>query len=83
MLCRLSTQIHSLQKDRDEHVQTYSKGNPAREKFKDEELIENVRMVYSSKIGNGPRDPDIPHRNYLPKPLLPPSESPLTAPAEP
>jgi hypothetical protein len=83
MLCRLSTQIHSLQRARDLRVQIYGKRNPAREKFEDEKSIEEVRMVYSSKIGTGPRDPDIPHRNYLPKPLLPPSESPLTAPAEP
>jgi len=68
MLCRLSTQIHSLQKDRDLRVQIYGKRNPAREKFEDEKSIEEVRMVYSSKIGTGPRDPDIPHRNYMPKP---------------
>jgi hypothetical protein len=68
MLCRLSTQIHSLQRARDLRVQIYGKRNPAREKFEDEKSIEEVRMVYSSKIGTGSRDSDNPHRNYLPKP---------------
>src|SRR5437867_11296335 len=33
----------------------------------DEKEVESTRRVYSSKIGKGPRDPDIPHRNELPK----------------
>jgi len=25
--------------------------------------VERIRLVYSSKIGKGPKDPDVPHRN--------------------
>src|SRR5207249_591932 len=68
MLCRLSTHIHTLQKDRDEAVRKASYRHTTEYlKREDEKEVESTRRVYSSKIGKGPRDPDIPHRNELPK----------------
>ena len=67
MLCRLSTQISTLQKDRNEAVKQASiRGTSEHLKRQDEKEVEIVRSTYSSKIGKGPRDPDIPHRNDLP-----------------
>ena len=68
MLCRLSTHIQTLQKDRDEAVRKASYRHTAENlKREDEKEVESTRRVYSSKIGKGQRDPDIPHRNELPK----------------
>jgi hypothetical protein len=67
-LCRVSSQIHALQKYRDESAKELGyKHNPERNKRQDEAELEGVRRAYSSKIGEGPNDPDVPHRNYLPK----------------
>jgi hypothetical protein len=67
MLCRLSTHIQTLQKDRDEAVRKASYRHTAEYlKREDEKAVEGVRRAFTSKIGNGPRDPDIPHRNDLP-----------------
>ena len=68
MLCRLSTHIQSLQKDRNEAVRKAAIRDTSEFiKREDEKDIEVLRQTYSSKIGNGPEDPDIPHRNELPK----------------
>ena len=68
MLCRLSTQIQLLQKDRDEAVRkSQHHGCAEHMKREDERSIETLRATYScAKLGEGPRDPDIPHRNELP-----------------
>jgi len=68
-LCRLSNQIHSLQKYRDDSAKALGYDqNPERIRRETEEAIEITRSVYSSpKIPEGPNDPDIPHHNYLPK----------------
>ena len=68
MLCRVSTRIQSLQKDRDEGVnQAAIRGTSEQLKREDEKTAEQIRWVYSSKMGEGPRDPNISHRNELPK----------------
>jgi hypothetical protein len=67
-LCRLTNQVHTLQKYRDDSAKQLGyKHDPERIKREDEECLESVRKTYSSKIGEGPKDPDIPHRNYMPK----------------
>ncbi len=64
MLCRLATQINSLQKDRDEGVKKAAiRGTSEHFRHEDEKTVEEIRSVYSSKIGTGPRDPNVPHRN--------------------
>src|SRR5437867_2372633 len=68
MLCRLSTHIQTLQKDRDEAVRKASYRHTAEYlKRENEKEVESTRRVYSSKIGKGPRDPEIPNRNDMPK----------------
>ena len=63
MLCRLSTQIHSLQKDRDQAVKNAAiRGTSEQIKRQDEEDVERVREVFSSKKGKSDYD-SIPHRN--------------------
>jgi len=83
MLCRLSTHIHSLQKDRNEAVKKASiRGTSEHFRREDEKAVEEVRSVFSSKIGEGPRDPDILHRNDLPeRDALPFQEPPPKAPS--
>jgi len=64
MLCRLSTQINALQKDRDQAVKKAAiRGTSEHCKHEDEKTVEEIRLAYSSKIGKGPKDPDVPHRN--------------------
>ncbi len=66
-LCRLSHQLHTFQKYRDDSARELGyKSVPERNRRADEAAIESVRKTFSSKIGNGPNDPDIPHRNYIP-----------------
>src|SRR5882672_2539709 len=73
MLCRLATQIQSLQKDRDEAVKRSSHRHTLEFlKREEEESIDDLRQTYTGKIGNSPRDPEIPHRNELPKRDQPP-----------
>src|SRR6266704_1790991 len=68
MLCRLSTHINTLQKDRNDAVRRASIRDTAEHlKREEEKSVELTRWVYSAKIGKGPRDPEIPHRNDLPK----------------
>src|SRR6266404_1923713 len=64
MLCRLSTQISALQKDRDQAVKKAAiRGTSEHCKHEDEKTVEEIRLAYSSKIGKGPKDPNVPHRN--------------------
>jgi hypothetical protein len=83
MLCRLSTHIQSLQKDRNEAVRKAAiRGTSEHLRREDEEAVELTRSVYSSKQGEGPRDPDIPHRNDLPRrDKLPFQEPPFQPPS--
>jgi len=68
MLCRLATQIQSLQKDRDEAVKRSSHRHTLEFiKREDAEFMDQLRQTYTGKIGNSARDPDIPHRNELPR----------------
>jgi len=68
MLCRLSTHIQSLQKDRDQGVNKAAiRGTSEHLKREDEKAVDETRQAYTAKMGNGPRDPNIPHRNELPK----------------
>jgi len=68
MLCRLATQIQSLQKDRDEAVKRASHRHTLEFiKREDAEFMDQLRQTYTGKMGNSARDPDIPHRNELPK----------------
>ena len=70
--CRLAREIQTLQKDRDDAAKALSpKFSPERLKRHNEEEVESIRKTCSSRIGNGPRDPDIPHRNFIPKELEP------------
>ena len=82
MLCRLSTHIHSLQKDRNEAVRKAAiRGTSEHFQREDEKIVDGVRSTFSSKIGEGPRDPNIPHRNDLPeRDALPFQEPPPKTP---
>jgi hypothetical protein len=67
-LCRLSAQLHTLQKYRDDSSRELGRSyDPEHIRREDEREVELTRQIYSSKTGTGPRDPDIPHRNFLPK----------------
>ena len=69
--CRLAREIQALQKDRNTAAKPL---NTERLRRENEHDVENIREVMSSKIGKGPRDPNIPHRNFIPReldPLLP------------
>jgi hypothetical protein len=68
MLCRLSTQIQALQKDRNEAVERGSRRDTAeRLKRKKEEEVEITRKLYSAeRLGQSAYEEDIPHRNELP-----------------
>ena len=69
VLCRLASQIHTLQKYRDDCAKELgSKFNPERIKRENEEQMELTRNVYSAeKLGETIHEHDIPHRNYIPK----------------
>ena len=71
VLCRLTAQIHTLQKYRDESVSTLGHDFiPARVKYEDERNVEITREVYSAaKLGERAQEPNIPHHNYLPRDL--------------
>jgi hypothetical protein len=76
ILCRLARQISALQKYRDDSAKELgSKHNPHRINNEIEKHIEITRNVWSSFIpDNAPIDPEIPHRNYLPKNYYTPME---------
>src|SRR5437879_8092402 len=68
MLCRLATQIQSLQKDRDEAVKKASNRHTSEFlKREDEKFMDQLRQSFTGKMGNRASDPDIPYRNELPK----------------
>jgi hypothetical protein len=68
-LCRLATQLDTLQKNRDEAARKLAwPKDPKRLQQEDEKAVESVRETFSSKIGASAREPNIPHRNFLPKP---------------
>jgi hypothetical protein len=68
-LCRLASQIHTLQKYRDDSAKELGyEHNPERIKRQDEENTEGTRSVYSAaKLGQTVHEPNIPRRNYMPK----------------
>lgn len=76
--CRLAREIQALQKNRDEATRSVG-FNPERLKRETDHDVESIRETYSSKIGKGPRDPNTPHRNYIPKetePFVPITKTP-------
>ena len=81
ILCRLARQIHILQKHRDQSAKELGDDhNPARLKHETDETLESIRDTYSAeKIGDSPKEPNISHRNFLPKngyPAAPPPDPP-------
>jgi hypothetical protein len=69
VLCRLATQIHKLQKYRDDSAKSGGGPNPERVRRDAQKEIETTRKMYSCpEDATGPLD-DIPHRNFLPKDL--------------
>jgi len=68
MLCRLSTHIHALQKDRDQAVKHSAYRNTLEFRKREEERwIDTLHFVHTAKMGNSIKERDIPHRNDLPK----------------
>jgi hypothetical protein len=69
LLCRLASQIHTLQKYRDDSATKLGWNHlPARVKRDNEENIEITRQVYSAaKLGRSANETDTPHHNYLPR----------------
>jgi hypothetical protein len=68
MLCRLSTHIQALQKDRNEAVKKASyRHNTEFLKHENEREIDIVRHTYSCEyLGKSAKEDNIPHRNELP-----------------
>jgi hypothetical protein len=68
-LCRLTRHLHLLQKYRDDSARELGhESNPERVKRDIEDGLEITRHVYSAKkLGQTVHEPDIPHRNFLPK----------------
>jgi hypothetical protein len=68
-LCRLTQQIHNLQKYRDDSAKELGPNHhPERLKREEEASVERTREAYSSSLPQSPNDPPIPHRNYAPSP---------------
>lgn len=69
ILCRLTRQIQNLQKYRDDSAKELgSQHNPHHIKHETEDALECTRNTYSSFIPkNAPIDPEVPHRNFIPK----------------
>jgi len=81
ILCRLARQIHILQKYRDQSAKELGpEHNSKLSKRETDETLERTRDVYSSFIpDNAPIEPEVPHRNFLPKngyPADPPQDDP-------
>ena len=80
--CRLAREIQALQKDRDDATRSLGyKFKPELLKRRNEQEVESIRETYSSKIGKSIREPNIPHRNFIPKelePVPPPAPEPLS-----
>jgi hypothetical protein len=78
--CRLAREIQALQKHRDDAAKSLGRTfNPEKLKRLNEQDVESVREVMSSKIGKSIREPNVPHRNFIPKELEPvePDPEPL------
>src|SRR6266404_3710136 len=69
ILCRLARQLLNLQKYRDDIAKELgSDYNPECIKREEEKQIESTRRVYSAaKLGETIHEPDIPHRNHIPR----------------
>jgi hypothetical protein len=69
VLCKLNRQLHRLQKYRDDTARELGyKHDPERLKREVENDLEITRNVYSAaKLGQTVHEPDIPHRNFIPK----------------
>ncbi len=69
ILCRVASQIHTLQKYRDDSARELGfKHNPEFIKRENLEEIELTRSIYSAaRQGESIHDPSTPRRNYLPK----------------
>jgi hypothetical protein len=69
VLCRLTRQLHRLQKYRDDSARELGyKHNPERIKREVEKDLESTRNTYSAeKLGQTIHDYDIPHRNFISK----------------
>jgi hypothetical protein len=69
ILCRLARQIHVLQKYRDQSAKELGdEHHPERLKRDTEQNLDEIRDVYSAeKVGQSINEPDISHRNFLPK----------------
>jgi hypothetical protein len=68
-LCRLNRQLYRLQKYRDDSARELGyKHNPERLKRETDKRLETTRNIYSAeKLGDTDDEPDIPHRNFIPK----------------
>jgi hypothetical protein len=70
--CRLAREIQALQKNRDDAAKSLGRTfNPERLKRLNEEDVERIREAMSSDFGKSAREPNIPHRNFIPKELEP------------
>jgi hypothetical protein len=69
ILCRLARQIHILQKYRDQSAKELGpEHNPESLKRQTEQTLESTREIFSAeKLGQSIDEPDVSHRNFLPK----------------
>lgn len=73
--CRLAREIQALQKARDDAaISLGPRFKPERVKRQNEQEVERIRETMSATLGNSIREPDIPHRNFMPKELDPAPE---------
>jgi hypothetical protein len=68
-LCRVTRHLHLLQKYRDDSARELGyKHNPERVKRETDQRLETTRHIYSAeKLSETDDEPDIPHRNFIPK----------------
>jgi hypothetical protein len=74
MQCRLAREIHALQKDRNLAATPF---NPERTKRKEAHDVDRIRGICSGEVGKSAKDPEVPHRNFIPR-NLPPALPSLT-----
>ena len=73
--CRLAREIQALQKSRDDAaISLGPRFKPERVKRQNEQEVERIREVISATPGNSIKEPDIPHRNFMPRDLDPAPE---------
>jgi len=69
MLNRIASQLKTLQKSRDADANALgSDHDPDRTRAETNSALERLIDAFTSKIGESPKDPGIPHRNLLPNP---------------